>query len=79
MSTTMLYKLGGDFAYEGEFYTYCIVNDEDIEQSLSDGWSLTTTEAIAKAKKPVDQVLEAAPAEHEQESAKKRGRHPKAE
>lgn len=75
----MLYKLGGDFAYEGEFYTYCIVNDEDIEQSLSDGWSLTTTEAIAKAKKPVDQVLEAAHAEHEQESAKKRGRPPKAE
>lgn len=75
----MLYKLGGDFAYEGEFYTYCIVNDEDIEQSLSDGWSLTTTEAIAKAKKPVDQVFEVDTAEHEQESAKKRGRHQKAE
>lgn len=79
MSTTMLYKLGGDFAYEGEFYTYCIVNDEGIEQSLSEGWSLTTTEAIAKAKKPVDQVFEAAHTGHEQESAKKRGRHPKAE
>ena len=79
MSTTMLYKLGGDFAYEGEFYTYCIVNDEDIEQSLSDGWSLTTTEAIAKAKKPVEPVFEVDIAEDEQEPAKKRGRHPKAE
>lgn len=78
MSQTMLYKLGGDFAYEGEFFTYCIVNDEDIEQSLSDGWSLTTTDAIAKVKKPAEPVLETYPIEDEQEPAKRRGRPPKA-
>ena len=79
MSQTMLYKFGGNFEYEGEFYTYTIVNDDEIMRALSAGWSLTTTDAIAKAKKPVEPVLEVDPAEDEQEPAKRRGRPPKAE
>jgi hypothetical protein len=78
MSQTMLYKFGGDFPYEGEFFTYSIVNDEDIEQALSDGWSLTTTDAIAKGKKPVEVAPVVESEEADDEPAKRRGRPPKA-
>ena len=70
MSQTMLYKLGGDFPYEGEFFTYSIVNDEDIEQALSDGWSLTTTEAITKAKKSEEVADNEKPVKRLQKSSK---------
>lgn len=79
MNQTMLYKHGGAFPYEGEFFTYTIVNDDDIEQALSDGWSLTTTEAIALAKKPAEGIADVDASEDGQEPAKRRGRPPKAE
>ena len=79
MPQTMLYKFGGDFPYEGNFFTFTIVNDDDIKQALSDGWSLTTTEAIALAKKPAEGIADVDASEDGQEPAKRRGRPPKAE
>jgi len=73
MSTTMLYKLGGDFEYEGKFYTYTIVNDDEIMQALSEGWALTTSDAIKEAEKQIEYI------DGEQEPAKRRGRPHKAE
>lgn len=78
MSQTMLYKFGGDFPYEGNFFTFTIVNDDDIKQALSDGWSLTTTDAIAKAKTTAEAIAEDDALDGEQEPAKRRGRPPKA-
>jgi hypothetical protein len=69
----MLYKLGGDFEYEGEFYTYTIVNDDEIMRALSEGWALTTSDAIKEAGKPTEY------ADGEKEPSKRRGRPPKAE
>lgn len=74
----MLYKFGGDFPYEGNFFTFTIVNDDDIEHALSEGWSLTTTDAIAKAKTHAEDIAESDTVEGEQEPAKRRGRPPKA-
>jgi hypothetical protein len=62
MNQTMLYKAGGSFEYEGNFYTYIIVDDCNLDNYLNDGWFLTTTEASENLK---DQEV------------KKRGRPPK--
>jgi hypothetical protein len=74
MSQTMLYKLGGEFEYEGECFTYTIVNDEDIDEAIASGFYLTTTEAIEKAKKQSSRVIEIDANNDEQEPAKRRGR-----
>ena len=74
MSQTMLYKLGGDFEYEGECFTYTIVDDYDIKDALASGFYLTTTEAIKKAKKQSTGVIEIDVNNEEQEPAKRRGR-----
>lgn len=78
MSQTMLYKFGGDFPYEGNFFTFTIINDKDIENALLDGWSFTTTDAIAKAKTQTEAIAEDGAAEGEQEPVKRRGRPPRA-
>ena len=41
----MLYKLGNHIEIEGVKYEYAIVSEEEVEEKLSEGWYLTTTEA----------------------------------
>lgn len=52
MSTTMLYKYPGPHDIHGDKFDYVIVDDEAIEQALSEGWSLTTAEAKEAAEPP---------------------------
>jgi hypothetical protein len=42
---TMLYKHPGIHKLHGDLFDYCIVEKEDIEAAVKDGWCLTTTEA----------------------------------
>ncbi|MBQ5963148.1 hypothetical protein [Massilia sp. ZL223] len=46
-SQTMLYVAPGPHEIHGGRFDYIIVNDDEIEQHLADGWHLTTTEAKA--------------------------------
>lgn len=45
MSQTMLYKCPGPYAIHGGQFDYTIVEDDQIQQAIADGWSLTTPEA----------------------------------
>ncbi len=44
-STTMLYKHPGQHEIHGSNFDYIIVDESDVEQSIKDGWFLTTDEA----------------------------------
>jgi len=43
--TTMLYKCPGPHEIHGGQFDYTIVEDDQIESALADGWKLTTPEA----------------------------------
>lgn len=45
MSETMLYKYPGTQEIHGDLFDYVIVDDEQIDATLADGWSLTTPDA----------------------------------
>lgn len=47
MSTTMLYRCPGPHQIHGGQFDYVIVDDEQIEAKLDEGWHLTTPEAKA--------------------------------
>lgn len=42
---TMLYKLGGIYEVDGSEFDYVIVDEEEVESKLQEGWYLTTSEA----------------------------------
>ncbi len=50
MSTTMVYKHPGKHEIHGDSFDYKIVSSDDVQKALSEGWSLTTTEAKEPAK-----------------------------
>jgi len=58
---TMLYKCPGPHAIHGGQFDYTIVEDDQIDASLADGWKLTTPEA----KQAHDDALAAQAAERE--------------
>lgn len=47
MNPTMLYKFPGSQEIHGGHYDYTIVEEEDIEAKLAEGWSRSTPEAKA--------------------------------
>jgi len=59
--STMLYKFPGPHEIHGGLYDYTIVEEDQIEAALADGWSLTTPEA----KQAHQDRLDAAQAERE--------------
>lgn len=65
MNPTMLYKTPGPYEIHGGHFDYCVVEEEDIAQAQADGWSLTTTEALAarEAKIAADAAAKEAAAE----------------
>lgn len=80
MSTTMLYKHPGLHDIHGGKFDYLIVNDEDIEAAINDGWALTTDEAKALTEEAERLIAERAAPEPQADSEDKprRGRPPKA-
>jgi len=51
--TVMLYKHPGPHKIHGDKFDYTIVDEDAVEGALSDGWFLTTTEALKpKKEKP---------------------------
>lgn len=52
MTQTMLYKYPGPHDIHGSKFDYVIVNDEDIDAHIGQGWSLTTAQALEAASKP---------------------------
>lgn len=47
MNPTMLYKFPGPHEIHGSNFDHTIVDEEDIENAMADGWHLTTTAAKA--------------------------------
>jgi hypothetical protein len=52
--TTMLYKCPGSHAIHGGHFDYTIVEDDQIEATLADGWHLTTPAALAAHQAALD-------------------------
>lgn len=49
--TTMLYKSPGKFKRSAdETFDMCIVNDDELDAALKDGWHKTVPEAVEAAK-----------------------------
>lgn len=65
MSTTMLYKFPGSTPMHGAKFDYVIVEDDDIEAHLSEGWALTTPDARALHQASVDAAVAVAKAEED--------------
>ncbi len=42
----MLYKHPGQHELHGDMFDYIIVDELEVDKRLSDGWSITTTEAL---------------------------------
>jgi hypothetical protein len=61
MSTTMLYKAPGPHEIHGGQMDYTIVEDDQIEAALAEGWHLTTPEAkqAHQAKLEAEQAVQA--------------------
>lgn len=56
--SVMLYKYPGEHKLHDDNFDYIIVEEGEVEATIKDGWSLTTTEAKKpkeepKPKKPV--------------------------
>ena len=43
--SVMLYKQPGKHKIHGDTFDYVVVNEDEVEVSLSNGWHMTTTEA----------------------------------
>jgi len=54
----MLYKLGSEIKWEGIEYDTAIVDEDDIEEKLNDGWFRTAQEAVADAEAKGDADLD---------------------
>lgn len=48
--STMLYKHPGPHDLHGGKYDYVIVDEDDVNQYIIDGWCLSTPEALAQSK-----------------------------
>ena len=48
--SVMLYKHGGPHKLHGDNFDYIIVDEKDVEDTISKGWYLTTTEASENRK-----------------------------
>lgn len=48
--SVMLYKHGGIHKMHGDNFDYVIVNEDEVDDSIKDGWYLTTTEALENKK-----------------------------
>ena len=46
--STMLYKHPGIHEIHGNKFNYIVVDDDQIEDTIADGWHLTTTDALGK-------------------------------
>ena len=46
--STMLYKHPGIHEIHGNKFNYIVVDDDQIEDTIEDGWHLTTTDALGK-------------------------------
>lgn len=57
-NATMLYKLGTQMKWEGVEYDTIIVDEDDIEEKLNDGWFRTASEAVADAESKGDTDLD---------------------
>ena len=53
---TMVYKHPGIHAIHGDKFDYKIVDEDDIDSALADGWFLTTTEAKEASVKPAVEI-----------------------
>ena len=54
----MIYKADGPHKIHGGKFDYCIVVDADeLDAALADGWALTTDEANALKAAPVDDAM----------------------
>ena len=51
---TMLYKSPGPHEIHGGKFDYTIFDEDEVEQAIADGWSLTTTEAKEVAAKKAE-------------------------
>lgn len=57
-NATMLYKLGNQMQWEGVGYDTVVVDEDDIEEKLNDGWFRTASEAVADAEQKGDTDLD---------------------
>lgn len=57
-NAAMLYKLGTQMKWEGVEYDTIIVDEDDIEEKLNDGWFRTASEAVADAEAKGDANLD---------------------
>lgn len=48
--TVMLYKYPGPYELHGSSFDYIIVDEKLVDDALSNGWALTTPEALEIAK-----------------------------
>lgn len=48
--STMLYKHPGKHDMHGNKFDYVIVDDDQIDETIADGWHLTTTDALGGVK-----------------------------
>lgn len=46
--STMLYKHPGIHEIHGNKFNYIVVDDDQIEDTIADGWHLTTTDALGE-------------------------------
>ena len=46
--STMLYKHPGIHEIHGNKFNYIVVDDDQIENTIADGWHLTTTDALGE-------------------------------
>ena len=49
--TVMLYKSPGPHKFHGGDFDYIVVDEADVDVSISEGWALTTIEASEKPKR----------------------------
>lgn len=71
MSQTMLYRAPGPHAIHGHMLDFIIVDDDQIDAALDDGWYLTTPEAVAAVEREKAETAARAQAQAEQEAAAK--------
>ena len=57
-NSTMLYKKDGSNPIHGGMFDYIIVDSEDIQKAIAEGWHLTTSEAIEEKKEQSRSDLE---------------------
>ena len=57
-NATMLYKLGNQMQWEGVGYDTIVVDEDDIDEKLKEGWFRTAKECNAEAKAKGDADLD---------------------